>query len=106
MPPMMGGLGGGQTGERDKDLHPDRRVVHRHAANTEAVFGELEQLRKRPGRRRALRLRREVPVTTPTTTTNPAAAAALQANDAMLGLIYDWIEEAEEFCPVGTTTTT
>ena len=53
MPPMMGGLGGGQTGERDKDLHPDRRVVHRHAANTEAVFGELEQLRKRPGRRRA-----------------------------------------------------
>ena len=53
MPPMMGGLGGGQTGERDKDLHPDRRVVHRHAANTEAVFGELEQLRKRPSRRRA-----------------------------------------------------
>jgi hypothetical protein len=53
MPPMMGGLGGGQTGERDRDLHPDRRVVHRHPANTEAVFGELEQLRKRPGRRRA-----------------------------------------------------
>ena len=40
-------------------------------------------------------------MTTPTTTTNPAAAAALQANDAMLGLIYDWIEEAEEFLSSG-----
>lgn len=40
-------------------------------------------------------------MTTPTMTTNPAAAAALQANDAMLGLIYDWIEEAEEFLSSG-----
>ena len=53
MPPMMGGMGGGPSDERDKDLHPDRRVVHRRAANTEPVFGELEQVRKRPGRRRA-----------------------------------------------------
>ena len=52
-PPMMGGMGGNNTAERDQDLHPDRRVVHRDQANTEPVFGELEQVRKRPGRRKS-----------------------------------------------------
>ncbi|MDG5486352.1 PPE domain-containing protein [Mycolicibacterium gadium] len=52
-PPMMGGMGGNNTPERDQDLHPDKRVVHRDQANTEPVFGELEQVRKRPGRRKS-----------------------------------------------------
>lgn len=52
-PPMMGGMGGNNQPERDKDLFPDKRVVHRDQANTEPVFGELEQVRKRPGRRKS-----------------------------------------------------
>lgn len=39
-------------------------------------------------------------MTTPTIA-NPAAAAALKANEAMLGLIYDWIEESEKFLSSG-----
>ena len=50
---LMGGMGGNNTPERDQDLHPDKRVVHRDQANTEPVFGELEQVRKRPGRRKS-----------------------------------------------------
>jgi len=52
-PPMMGGMGGNNSPERDKDVHPDRRVVHRSEPNTEAVFGELEVVRKRRGRRKS-----------------------------------------------------
>lgn len=53
VPPMMGGMGGGKQAERDTDLFPDKRVVHRDRPNIEAVFGELEQVRKRRGRRKA-----------------------------------------------------
>lgn len=58
-PPMMGGMGGNNEPERDKDLFPDKRVVHRDHANTEPVFGELEQVRKRPGRRMSSRTQEE-----------------------------------------------
>lgn len=58
-PPMMGGMGGNNNAERDKDLHPDKRVVHRDHANTEPVFGELEQVRKRPGRRKSSKTQEE-----------------------------------------------
>ena len=51
-PPMMGAGQGGQTAERDKAMHPDKRVVHQEMANTEAVFGEIERERKRPPRKR------------------------------------------------------
>lgn len=40
-------------------------------------------------------------MTPPTTTSNPAAATALTSMDTMLGLIYDWITEAEEFLSSG-----
>ena len=58
-PPMMGGMGGNNEPERDKDLFPDKRVVHRGHANTEPVFGELEQVRKRPGRRTSSKTQEE-----------------------------------------------
>ncbi|MCH9737040.1 MAG: PPE domain-containing protein [Actinomycetia bacterium] len=58
-PPMMGGAGNSGPKERDKDMYPDRRVVHREIANTEPVLGELEQLRKRPSRRRSARTQEE-----------------------------------------------
>ncbi len=58
-PPMMGAGNGATASERDKDLNPDRRVVHRDTANTEPVFGELEQLRKRPSRRRSATTQKE-----------------------------------------------
>ncbi len=51
-PPMMGAGQGNQAAERDKEMHPDRRVVHREMANTEPVFGELERERKRQPRQR------------------------------------------------------
>lgn len=52
-PPMAGGMGGNNNaGDRDKDLHPDKRVVHREVPNTEPVFGELERERRRPPRTR------------------------------------------------------
>lgn len=51
-PPMMSGRAG-DTGERRKDLNPDRRVVLRPVPNAEPVFGELEtQLRSRSRRTR------------------------------------------------------
>ena len=50
-PPMMGGQGGQNT-ERNKDLFPDKRVVLRPVANTEPVFGALEQ-ELRPRAKRA-----------------------------------------------------
>jgi hypothetical protein len=50
MPPMMGGAGGGKENERDKELHPDKRVLHREVPNSEPVFGEVE--RRRQGRPR------------------------------------------------------
>lgn len=59
IPPMMGGMGANNSGERDTDLHPDKRVVHREHVNTEPVFGELEQLRKRPGRRKSTKTQEE-----------------------------------------------
>lgn len=51
-PPMTGAGQGNQPAERDKAMHPDRRVVHRETANTEPVFGELERERKRQPRQR------------------------------------------------------
>lgn len=51
-PPMAGAGQGAQSGERDKALHPDKRVVHREVANTEPVFGELERDRRRSPRQR------------------------------------------------------
>ena len=51
-PPMAGAGAGAQNGDRDKALHPDKRVAHREVPNTEPVFGELERQRRRPPRQR------------------------------------------------------
>ncbi|MBS9536145.1 PPE domain-containing protein [Mycobacterium sp. M1] len=53
-PPMMGAPAGQQgEAERDKDLNPDKRVVHRGVSNTEPVFGELERTQRRRPKRPA-----------------------------------------------------
>jgi hypothetical protein len=53
-PPMMGAPGGGDAGvQRNMRLFPDRRMVWRPMANTEAVFGELQRERRPRGKRGA-----------------------------------------------------
>ena len=51
-PPMAGAGQGTQNGERNKELYPDKRVVHREVPNTEPVFGELDRDRRRSPRQR------------------------------------------------------
>lgn len=48
---MMPGAAGEQR-DRNRDLFPDKRVVLRPVANTEAVFGELDNKQRRPRTKR------------------------------------------------------